>query len=152
VQALGRLPGVKITGRVPDVRPYLARAEVGVVPLHIARGIQNKLLEAMAMGLPTVTTTAAFEGVGALAEAHLLVADRPADFAAAVVRLLRNEPLRTRLGQAARAFTEANYRWEAQLARLDDVLAAVTNPKLSHDPKGRAGHDRAAHSVAANQS
>lgn len=127
VQALGRLPGVKVTGRVADVRPYLARAQVGVVPLHIARGIQNKLLEAMAMALPTVATTPAFEGVGARAETHLLVADRPDDFAAAVVRLLRDEQLRTRLGQAARAYTEANYRWETQLARLDEVLASITS-------------------------
>ncbi|HEY7426061.1 MAG TPA: TIGR03087 family PEP-CTERM/XrtA system glycosyltransferase [Gemmataceae bacterium] len=126
VQALERLPGVKITGRVADVRPHLACAEVGVVPLHIARGIQNKLLEAMALGLPTVTTTPAFEGVGALPETHLLVADRPVDFAAAIVRLLRDEQLRARLGKAARTYTETNYRWETQLARLDEVLAAVT--------------------------
>lgn len=148
VQALGRLPGVKVTGRVPDVRPYLARAEVGVVPLQTARGIQNKLLEAMAMGLPIVTTTPAFKGAGALADTHLLVADRPSDFAAAVVRLLQDKPLRARLKQAARAFTEANYRWETQLARLDDVLATVTSPPRSRDPKENAGHDRSAASVA----
>jgi sugar transferase (PEP-CTERM/EpsH1 system associated) len=126
IQALGRLPGVTVTGRVPDVRPYLARSEVGVVPLRIARGIQNKLLEAMAMGLPTVTTTPAFEGAGAAAGSDLLVADSPAEFAAAAVRLLRDAGLCERLGRAARAFTEAQYRWETQLARLDDVLAAVT--------------------------
>jgi polysaccharide biosynthesis protein PslH len=132
VRALGQLPGVRVTGRVPDVRPYLGRAEVCVVPLQIARGIQNKVLEAMAMGLPTVTTTPAFEGVGADDGTELVVADRAADFAAAVVRLLQDEALRHRLGRAARAFTEAHYRWETQLARLDNVLAAVTAGK---DPK-----------------
>jgi sugar transferase (PEP-CTERM/EpsH1 system associated) len=129
VQALAQLPGVKVTGRVPDVRPYLSRAEVGVVPLHMARGIQNKLLEAMSMGLPTVTTTPAFAGAGATDGKDLLVADRAADFAAAVVRLLQDEGLRTRLGRSARAFIEKNYRWETQLVHLDAVLAAVTAGK-----------------------
>ncbi len=114
-----------MTGRVPDVRPYLARAAVCVVPLRIARGIQNKLLEAMAMGLPTVASTASFEGVEAEKGAHLLVADEPADFAAKVVRLLGDAAERNKLGQAARACMEANYRWETQLSRLDQVIATV---------------------------
>ncbi|HEV8128610.1 MAG TPA: glycosyltransferase, partial [Candidatus Eisenbacteria bacterium] len=65
VRALARLPGVSVTGAVPDVRPYLASAAVSVAPLRVARGIQNKILEAMAMALPVVATSAAFEGVGA---------------------------------------------------------------------------------------
>jgi sugar transferase (PEP-CTERM/EpsH1 system associated) len=129
VRALEKLPGVTVTGRVPDVRPAMAEAGVCVVPLRIARGIQNKLLEALAMGLPTVTTTSAFEGVEAVRDADLFVADEPADFAAAVVRLLRDRELRTQMGQAARACVEANYRWEDQLARLDQVLSAVTAGK-----------------------
>jgi sugar transferase (PEP-CTERM/EpsH1 system associated) len=134
VQKLGRIRGVQVTGRVPDVRPYLARASVGVVPLRIARGIQNKLLEAMAMGLPTVATTAAFDGVEAERDRDLFVADSAPDFAAAVIRLLRDEGLRERTGQAARTCVCSNYRWEAQLSRLDKVLAAIT---------GRADNRRA---------
>jgi sugar transferase (PEP-CTERM/EpsH1 system associated) len=126
VRALGALEGVTVTGRVPDVRPYLARSAVCVVPLRIARGIQNKLLEAMAMGLPTVATTAAFEGVEAESPAHLLVADRPAEFADAVVRLLEDAALRRQTGERARACVEANYRWETQLSRLDRVVADVS--------------------------
>jgi sugar transferase (PEP-CTERM/EpsH1 system associated) len=126
VRALGRLEGVTVTGRVPDVRPYLARSAVCVVPLRIARGIQNKLLEAMAMGLPTVATPAAFEGVEAETPDHLLVAEGAAEFAEAVVRLLDDAALRRQLGQQARACVEANYRWETQLSRLDRVVAAVT--------------------------
>jgi sugar transferase (PEP-CTERM/EpsH1 system associated) len=125
VRALGRLEGVTVTGRVPDVRPYLARSAVCVVPLRIARGIQNKLLEAMAMGLPTVATPAAFEGVEAETPDHLLVAEGAAEFAEAVVRLLDDAALRRQLGQQARACVEANYRWETQLSRLDRVVAAV---------------------------
>jgi sugar transferase (PEP-CTERM/EpsH1 system associated) len=126
VQALQKYTGVTVTGRVAEVRPYLARSSVCVVPLRIARGIQNKLLEAMAMGLPTVASTASFEGVEAEKETHLLVADEPADFARSVVRLLNEEALRTRMGRAARVCMEANYRWETQLSRLDQVIAAVT--------------------------
>jgi sugar transferase (PEP-CTERM/EpsH1 system associated) len=127
VQSLGEVPGVTVTGRVPDVRPYLAQASVCVVPLQIARGIQNKLMEAMAMALPTVTCTAAFAGIEAVQGKDLFVADTAPQFAAATVRLLRDEELRLRTGQAARACMEANYRWEHQLARLDRVLAAVTS-------------------------
>jgi glycosyltransferase involved in cell wall biosynthesis len=126
VLALQKLPGVTVTGKVPDVRPYLAQACVCVVPLRIARGIQNKLLEGMALGLPTVATTAAFEGVKAARDVDLFVEDEPAPLAAAVVRLLRDADLRTRMGQAARACVEANYDWEDQLARLDKVLSLVT--------------------------
>ena len=83
VQALATIPGVTVTGRVADVRPYLARASVAVVPLRIARGIQNKLLEAMAMGLPAVACSAAASGVEAVPGRDLFVADDPAGFAAA---------------------------------------------------------------------
>src|SRR5436189_465277 len=103
VAALGRLPGVTVTGRVPAVAPYLNRAAVAVVPLRIARGVQNKLLEAMAAGLPTVATTVARTGVVAQEGRDLFVADDPDEFAAAVVRLLRGRVLRETVGRAARA-------------------------------------------------
>ena len=122
VTALGRLPGVTVTGAVPAVEPYLARAGVGVIPVRIARGVQNKLLEAMAAGLPTVTTAAAGAGVEAADGRDLFVADDPAAFAAAVVRLLRDRRLRDRVGRAARAAVEANYGWDRTLARLDEIL------------------------------
>jgi sugar transferase (PEP-CTERM/EpsH1 system associated) len=135
VQALARLDAVKVTGRVPDVRPYLGRSSVCVVPLRIARGIQNKLLEAMAMGLPTVASTAAFEELETAEKStHLLVADEPADFARHVVRLLTDATLRSRMGGAARRFVEADYCWEAQLGRLDQVVAAVTARPAGRPP------------------
>jgi sugar transferase (PEP-CTERM/EpsH1 system associated) len=136
VRALARLGGVTVTGAVPDVRPYLARAAVGVVPVRIARGIQNKLLEAMAMGLPAVTTTAAYAGLGAQDGRELFVADEPADFAAAVVRLLRDPRLRAEAGRAARAAVETYYRWDRSLAQLDDVIATVTRGRAR--PAGSA--------------
>jgi len=126
VKSLARIPGVIVTGRVPDVRPYLAQARVAVVPLRIARGIQNKLLEAMAMGLPVVACSAAAGGVEAKHGRDFFVADDPVDFAAATVRLLSDSERQRRMGEAARSCMEANYRWGHQLQRLDRVLEEVT--------------------------
>jgi sugar transferase (PEP-CTERM/EpsH1 system associated) len=126
VRALARSPGVRVTGPVADVRPYLARATVAVVPVRIARGLQNKLLEAMAMGLPAVTTTAAHGGLDAAAGRELFVADAATDFASTVVRLLRDSRLRDATGHAARRATETRYGWDKSLARLDEIIAAAT--------------------------
>src|SRR5690606_39218218 len=82
VKALAALPGVKVTGRVPDVRPYLAHAAVVVCPLRSARGIQNKLLEGMAMARPVAAPPQAFEGIEAEPGRDLLLADTAAGFAA----------------------------------------------------------------------
>lgn len=125
VQRLARQPGIEVTGAVPDVRPYLNRAGVAVVPVRIARGIQNKLLEAMAMGLPAVTTTAAFAGLQADLGDSVRVADEPAQFAEHVVRFLRDEPRRTRAGREARAVVESRFRWDQSLAELDEVIDDV---------------------------
>jgi sugar transferase (PEP-CTERM/EpsH1 system associated) len=122
VRALGDIPGVVVTGGVPDVRGWLAAADVVVAPLRIARGIQNKVLEAMAMARPVVASPQAAEGIDAEHGAHLLVAAHPAEEAAMILSLLA-EPSRARqLGIAARARMEQRYRWAATLERLPDML------------------------------
>jgi len=122
VRALARLPGVEVTGFVDDPRTHLSRAAVSVAPLRIARGIQNKVLEAMAMGLPVVGTRSATQGVEGLPERDYLVAESAEEQAAAICGLLR-EPERARdLGRRARAFVEANYDWETCLRPLDSIL------------------------------
>ena len=131
VRRLARLPGVVVTGAVPDVRPYLARSSVAVIPVRIARGVQNKLLEAMAMGLPAVTTTAAFGGLDADVREGVYVADQPQAFADRVIRLLQDDDERLAAGRAARAAVEANFRWSDSLAVLDDVIAGVMNRRRS---------------------
>ena len=120
VQALASLPGVHVTGTVPDVRPFLAHAAVAVAPLRIARGIQNKVLEAMAMARPVVATPAAFEGVRATPGRDLLVADGAEATAAAGGAGLDGAP--PGLGAAARAAVAAAHDWAATLRRLDAVL------------------------------
>jgi len=123
VRRLAELPGVTVTGRVPDVRPWLAHADVSVGPLRIARGIQNKVLEAMAMGRPVVASPGAYEGVRAVAGRDLLVADGAVAIAEAIGAVL--DGAHPGLGAAGRAAVEAGYAWSATLARLDAALARV---------------------------
>ena len=125
VEALASVDGVAVTGRVDDVRPYIAKARAVVAPLRIARGVQNKVLEAMAMSAGLVATSAALEGVDAEPDRHLLVADAPAEFADAVLRLVNDAALRGRLGAAARQQIVERYAWPAQLARLDRRIDAL---------------------------
>ncbi|KKW89635.1 TIGR03087 family PEP-CTERM/XrtA system glycosyltransferase [Sphingobium chungbukense] len=122
VRALAELPGVIVTGAVPDVRGWLAAADVVVAPLRIARGIQNKVLEAMAMARPVVASPQAAEGIDARDGNHLLIAADPAQEAEAVVALLDDRDRAGRLGQAARARMEERYRWSATLAGLPAML------------------------------
>jgi len=124
VQALARRPGVEVTGFVDDTRPYYAGAAVCVVPLRIARGIQNKLLEAMAMGRPVVASPAAAAGLGARAGDEIRVAGDAPAMAAAVVELLHDPARAAAMGDAARRFVEREYVWERAMARLEQLLVA----------------------------
>lgn len=128
VAHLAKRPGVTVTGRVPDTRPFLNSAEVFVAPLRVARGVQNKVLEALAMGLPCVVSGAAWRGTVIPAGDGILVTDEAAEFAERVVQLLRNATLRVDMATKARAAVEANYRWADQMAALDRVIANVTTP------------------------
>jgi glycosyltransferase involved in cell wall biosynthesis len=122
VRALASAEGVRVTGEVDDVGEYLARAAVAVVPLRIAQGVQNKILEAMAAGTPVVATSKAFEGIDATPGADLLVADGAADFAGAVERLLRDSHERERLAASARKVVETRYSWDSSMAELERIL------------------------------
>ena len=122
VRALERLPGVTVTGEVPDVRPWLAAADAVVAPLLLARGVQNKLLEAMAMARPVVASAAAATGIDATPGEHMLVADGAAAMADAVCRIFDDRMAAAKMGQAARARMIARYGWDARLAPLGDLL------------------------------
>jgi polysaccharide biosynthesis protein PslH len=123
VRDLAAMPGVVVTGFVPDVRGYLDRARVCVVPLRIARGIQNKTLEAMAMGRPVVSTPGALEGLLAEPGRDLLCADSAPAFADSVISLLRDPDTAESMGSRARECVVAHYDWNAVLAPLDAWLA-----------------------------
>ncbi len=125
VRRLARSPGIHVTGTVPDVRPLLAGAALSVAPLRIARGVQNKVLEAMAAGLPVVATPKAHEGITAVAGRDLFVEHEPDRFAKSVIALLDDTTLRAEVGLRARRFVEINYSWEATFRRLDKLISSL---------------------------
>ena len=107
-----------VTGRVPDVRPYVAHATAAVAPMRIARGIQNKVLEAMAMARTVILTADALEGIGAVPEQEVVLAQTAEAFAQACLA-----PPDPAIGQAARRRVLADYSWPALLAGFDPLLA-----------------------------
>ncbi|WP_300156329.1 TIGR03087 family PEP-CTERM/XrtA system glycosyltransferase [Solidesulfovibrio sp.] len=123
VRALAALPGVRVTGGVGDVRPYVAEAALSVAPMRLARGVQNKVLEAMAMGKAVLATPQAFEGIEAVAGQDLAVApDDPEAFAAAALKLLLSPEAAASMGACARRRVEQGYSWSARLAPLENML------------------------------
>jgi glycosyltransferase involved in cell wall biosynthesis len=141
VRRLAGIPGVVVSGSVPDVRPYYARASLCVAPLRLGRGVQNKVLQGMAMGIPVVTTTVGGRGIDAQPGCHFEVADEPTTFAAHLVRLLRDPGQRKSLGRNGRGFVEANHAWESSFARMDGLLAEAA--------KHPGGSARRVHRVSA---
>jgi sugar transferase (PEP-CTERM/EpsH1 system associated) len=122
VLKLARIEGVFVTGRVPDVRPYIAHATASVAPMRIARGIQNKVLEAMAMARPVVLTAGALEGIEADPVSETILADTAEAFAAACCRMATTTD-GAAIGAAARARIIRDYDWDVTLRRFDDILA-----------------------------
>jgi GT2 family glycosyltransferase len=119
ILALQSIPGVQVTGFVPDVRPYMARSSAYIVPLRLGVGIRGKILEAWAMAMPVVATHVACAGLRCRNGENIMIADHPADFAAAVIALLKDPGLRDLLGRAGRSVAEQHYSWEASARRLD---------------------------------
>ncbi len=119
VRSLARANEVVVTGTVSDVRPYLAHAGAVVVPMRLARGIQNKALEAMAMGAATVISTLSAVAINAVPGRDFVLADDAESFARAVVELLNDPRERERLGHAGRNVVLENYDWSRNLARID---------------------------------
>jgi len=129
VRRLAEIPGVTVTGSVADVRPYVHRAALMVAPLNIARGTQNKILEAMAMGVPVVASRIAAGGVDALDGEHLLTADNPQQFGEAVEQILRDSGERARLAAAGRERMLSNHSWKHSLRRLDGIIGSCLERK-----------------------
>jgi glycosyltransferase involved in cell wall biosynthesis len=117
-------PDITVTGSVPDVRPYMERAAAFVIPLRIAGGTRLKVYEAMGMEIPIVSTAIGIEGLPVRHDAELLVADEPEAFAAAVVRLLREPPLGTRLATSAARRVRAELGWREVASRLASICGA----------------------------
>ena len=141
VRALGEIDGVEVVGTVPDVRPYLSDAAVAVVPLQIARGVQNKVLEAMAMGKAIVASPEPIVGLQAEPGVHLVRAATPDEWVERVTELLDDADLRAEIGTAGMAYVNAYHRWEQCLEPLGRILecGGLTPPSIQE----RTAFDRA---------
>ncbi len=132
VRHLQKIRGVTVTGSVPDVRPYLAKAQVSVAPFSIATGIQNKILEAMAYALPVVATPRAVQGLSKSVAEIVETGRTPEELAALVVDLLRNPRLSQDKGAEGRQRVAAEYNWDRSMDRLLELLevrADATAPR-----------------------
>ncbi len=127
VVRLGKMDGVEVTGAVPDVRPYVYGASVYVVPLRVGGGTRLKILEAMAAGVPVVSTSVGCEGLDVVPDRHLLVADTPDKFAEKTVRLLEDRELGCRLALEGRALVEKRYGWNVVCNKLVDLYDSLLN-------------------------
>ena len=131
VRALSSVGGVEVVGSVPDVRPYMAAATVAIAPLRIARGIQNKVLEAMAMGVPVIVSPGALEGLAVTPGKDVLLAEKADQWVNAITHVCGDRASAARLRVAGRQFVESEHNWSTCLAPLDEVLGldSASRPK-----------------------
>ncbi len=129
VRKLGNLPGIEVTGAVDDIGVYLKEASLSLVPLRIAQGIQNKVLEAMAWALPVVTNKRIAISLESDVGDVLCSAETAEEYVEQVLRLLDSEELRSRIGQAAREFVIKSFSWQPRLAQLDALIEEVVPMK-----------------------
>jgi glycosyltransferase involved in cell wall biosynthesis len=122
VRQLLSQPGIEVIGGVPDVRPYLSRSRIVVVPLRIARGVQNKVLEAMAAGKPVIASPQALEGLLVAPVKHIYRAATPAQWISHICSLLADDTERQRLAAAGLSFVRRHHRWESCLQPLLERL------------------------------
>jgi len=137
LKQLETIPEVEVTGRVPDVRPYLAKAAVAIVPIRLGSGTRLKVLEAMSMGKAVVSTSVGAEGLHVSRGRDIEIADTAEAFAATTVALLQNPARRARLGTAARSTVTAEYSWSKIASRLDAVYERLRLG--SRDPASQPG-------------
>ena len=131
VMALAALPGVEVVGQVPDVRPYLAGSAIAVAPLRFARGLQNKVLEAMASGKPVVASRPALAGFAGRPDMPARCATEVEEWVDEIDRLLGDEAERRRLGAAGRQYVETYHHWDACLEPLGRLLRLSPGPALA---------------------
>jgi glycosyltransferase involved in cell wall biosynthesis len=127
IKELEQNPLITVTGTVTDIRPYLWRATVSVVPLLYGAGIQNKILEAMATGTPVVTTSRALSALHVQAGKELLVANTPEEFSQTIIQLIEDPNLQHKVGNAGAAYTKTYHRWSAISTRLVDLYQQTLN-------------------------
>ena len=129
VKALSSTEGVEVSGRVPDIRPYLEQANIFVCPLRMGVGVKNKILTAMACGLPTIVTPMSLSGIKAKPGEHLLVAENPEDFCAAITEITDSDFDKNSLVHAARKLVEEHFSWSI---KGEELLMAINRAVKKH--------------------
>lgn len=122
IKKLSKDPKIKVTGYVEDLRPYLASSSIFIAPLRVATGFQNKVVEAMAMGLPVITTPQACGGIEAKVDEEILLADNAEGFAKQTIILLNNKNMQNQLAAKARQLVENSYTWPKAVQKLQTVF------------------------------
>jgi sugar transferase (PEP-CTERM/EpsH1 system associated) len=130
VRRLGSTDGIRVHGEVEEIQPFLAQADVSIAPMRIARGVPNKILEAMAVGVPVVATTEAVKGISVRDGEDVLLGDSPENFAAQVIRLFSDSHLRTQITKRARQRVQEVYNWKKIGNQLDDLIEDI-RPTIS---------------------
>jgi len=136
-------PSVILTGEVPDIRSYLGRATVVVVPVRMGGGTRLKVLEGLAMEKPMVSTSVGCEGIATRDGVHLLIADDAPSFASRISQLFADSTLRERLGKAGRSLIEAEYSWDLAGCRLEELYQRVAADRPGHTTSKGNGKIRA---------
>jgi glycosyltransferase involved in cell wall biosynthesis len=137
VRRHGKLPYVRVTGTVEDVRPFVARAKVCVVPLRIGGGTRIKIFEAMSMKKAVVSTSLGAEGLPVTHGEDILLADSPGDFADRVIELLQQPAFGQRLGEAGRRLVSSGFTWGAAAQRFSDICLEVVERRKNRMVEGR---------------
>jgi sugar transferase (PEP-CTERM/EpsH1 system associated) len=130
VRRLGSMPGVEVVGAVSDVQTELQSFDISVAPMRMARGLQNKVLEAMAAGLPVVLTTKAAEGINARTGEHFVVVDSADRMIRRILGLMADPAERQRIGLAARSYVARHHRWEDPLVRFEFVATGAVQREI----------------------
>jgi glycosyltransferase involved in cell wall biosynthesis len=125
IRALVARPGILITGEVEDIRPYLADAFAMVVPLRSGGGTRLKILQAMAMARPVISTTLGAEGLDVCPGEHLLIADEPERFAEGIASLAHSSESAQRIAEAGRTFVLSRYDWQQSLRGLEELYQTI---------------------------
>ena len=138
IRGLDGQDGIEVTGRVPETPPWFDRASVAIAPLHMARGVQNKVLEAMSMGLPVVATTNAAQGLAEVDEGALVVTDAADETVRALAQFISKPGDASAAGGRAAQYVREHYRWETAFRTVDGVLdrSSSSPPTPSRSPTG----------------
>jgi sugar transferase (PEP-CTERM/EpsH1 system associated) len=125
ILALNSQPNIHVTGFVDDVRPYIWSSIAAVSPMRVGAGLQNKILECMACGMPVITTSLGNEGINACNQKEIFIAEREEDYLKIILKLLESAQYREDIGKNARSFIEKKYRWDSVLSKLDEIISKV---------------------------